>query len=222
MRGRHKQYDNFFTGLTTFFLVLFTSKHCIAVTFTEFYVCAVILRKNSPRSMGDAPASDVESSKPSPASEALPDLVNPAPAKVTSASVEDYHVDAFLQDRRPFGSLQFQVSEVVGRLEAGVNAQDAAEEEKKREPRKISAGFFEPEETGMDDILKVLEDLVLKTDPSCDSMDPPLLPTDAVTRAAILSHSISALFGRLERGHAARLGAHIAAETTRWLSHMFR
>lgn len=172
--------------------------------------------------MGDAPASDAESSKPSPSSEVLPDLVNPTQVKVASAPVENYHVNAFVQDRRPFGSLQFQVSELVGRLEAGVNAQDAVEEEKKLEPRKISAGFFEPEETGMDEILKVLEDLVLKTDPSCDNIDPPLLPTDAVTRAAILSHSISALFGRLDRAHAARLGAHIAAETTRWLSHMFR
>ncbi|XP_075973924.1 pyridoxal-dependent decarboxylase domain-containing protein 1 [Anticarsia gemmatalis] len=149
--------------------------------------------------MGDAPASDTESNKPSPGSEVPPE-----------------------QDRRPFGGLEFQVSEVVGRLEAGVNAQDAQEEEKKREPRKISAGFFEPEETSMDEILKVLEELVLKTDPSCESVEPPLLPTDAVTRAAILSHSISALFGRLERSHAARLGAHIATETTRWMAHMFR
>lgn len=103
-----------------------------------------------------------------------------------------------------------------------MNAQDAVEEEKKQEPRKISAGFFEPEETPMDEILKILEDLVLKTDPSCESVEPPLLPTDAVTRAAILSHSISALFGRLERSHASRLSAHIASETTRWMAHMFR
>lgn len=74
----------------------------------------------------------------------------------------------------------------------------------------------------MDEILKVLEELVLKTDPNCESMEPPLLPTDGVTRATILSHSISALFGRLERSHAARLGAHIASETTRWMAHMFR
>ncbi|CAB3253059.1 unnamed protein product [Arctia plantaginis] len=149
--------------------------------------------------MGDAPASDTESNKLSPENEVTPE-----------------------QDRRPFGGLEFQVSEVVGRLEAGVNAQDVQEEEKRREPRRISPGFFEPEESSMDDILKVLEDLVLKTDPSCESVEPPLLPTDAVTRAAILSHSISALFGRLERSHAARLGAHIASETTRWMAHMFR
>ncbi|KAM3960587.1 LOW QUALITY PROTEIN: pyridoxal-dependent decarboxylase domain-containing protein 1-like [Aphomia sociella] len=149
--------------------------------------------------MGDAPASDAESNKPSPLDEVQVDM-----------------------NRRPFGGLEFQVSEVVGRLEAGVNAQDVAEEEKKQETRKISAGFFEPEETEMDEILKVLEDLVLKTDPNSESVEPPLLPTDAVTRAAILSHSISALFGRLERAHAARLGATIACETTRWMAHMFR
>lgn len=96
------------------------------------------------------------------------------------------------------------------------------EEEKKPERRKISANYFEPEEMPMDEILKVLEDLVLKTDPSCENTEPPLLPTDAVTRAAILSHSVSALFGRLERNHAARLGAHIASETTLWMSHMFK
>ncbi|XP_053607342.1 pyridoxal-dependent decarboxylase domain-containing protein 1 [Plodia interpunctella] len=149
--------------------------------------------------MGDASASETESPKPSP-----------------------QHNDLPTADRRPFGGLEFQVSEVVGRLEAGVNAQETPEDEKKREHRKISAGFFEPEETAMDEILKVLEELVVKTDPNCESMEPPLLPTDATTRAAILSHSISALFGRLERSHAARLGAHIATETTRWMAHMFR
>lgn len=112
---------------------------------------------------------------------------------------------------------------MVGRLEAGVNAQDSGEEEKRPEIRKISTGpWMEPLETAMDDILKILEDLVIKTDPHCENMEPPLLPTDAVTRAAILSHSISALFGRLERGHASRLGAHVAAETTRWILHMFK
>ncbi|XP_034830377.1 pyridoxal-dependent decarboxylase domain-containing protein 1 [Maniola hyperantus] len=149
--------------------------------------------------MGDPPTPDMDSKIPSPEEE------------VSSSS-----------DRRPFGGLEFQVSEVVGRLEAVVNAQDVVEEEKKPEARKISTGFFEPDEMPMDEILKVLEDLVMKTDPSCESIEPPLLPTDAVTRAAILSHSISALFARLERGHASRLGAHIASETTRWMSHMFR
>ncbi|XP_037293636.1 pyridoxal-dependent decarboxylase domain-containing protein 1 isoform X2 [Manduca sexta] len=149
--------------------------------------------------MGDAPAPDAESSKPSPTGEIQLEL-----------------------DRRPFGGLEFQVSEVVERLEAGVNAQETVDEEKKREPRKLSAGFFEPEETSMDDILKSLEELVVKTDPSCEVVEPPLLPTDAVTRTAILSHSITALFGRLERSHASRLNAHIATETTRWMSHLFR
>ncbi|CAG4937495.1 unnamed protein product [Parnassius apollo] len=149
--------------------------------------------------MGDSPASEVESSKSSPRNEENSEL-----------------------DRRPFGGLEFQVSEVVGRLEAVANAQDAPEEEKKVEPRKMSTGFFEPEESSMDEILKLLEDLVIKTDPNCESVEPPLLPTDAVTRAAVLSHSISALFARLERSHAVRIGAHIASETTRWMAHMFR
>ncbi|VVC86592.1 pyridoxal-dependent decarboxylase domain-containing protein 1 [Leptidea sinapis] len=131
--------------------------------------------------------------------------------------VEEAQLDV---DRRLFGGLEFQVSEVVGRLEAVVNAQDSPEDEP--ENRKFSTNSFEPEETPMDEILKVLEDMVVKTDPSCDSSDPPLLPTDPITRAAILSHSIMALFGRLERSHAARLGAHIASESTLWLSHMFK
>ncbi|XP_038212154.1 pyridoxal-dependent decarboxylase domain-containing protein 1 [Zerene cesonia] len=152
--------------------------------------------------MGDAQTADVETGQASPGEEAQPEV-----------------------DRRLFGGLEFQVSEVVGRLEAVVNAQDsedAVDEEKKPELRKVSGSVFEPEEMAMDEILKVLEDLVLKTDPSCENTEPPLLPTDSVTRAAILSHSISALFGRLERSHAARLGAHIASETTLWMSHMFR
>ncbi|XP_022128759.2 pyridoxal-dependent decarboxylase domain-containing protein 1 [Pieris rapae] len=153
--------------------------------------------------MGDTQTPNVDSTKPGPGDECQPE-----------------------EDRRLFGGLEFQVSEVVGRLEAVVNSQESQEsmeeEEKKPEPRKISGNYFEPEEMAMDEILKVLEDLVLKTDPSCENTEPPLLPTDAVTRAAILSHSISALFGRLERNHAARLGAHIASETTLWMSHMFK
>ncbi|XP_068631715.1 pyridoxal-dependent decarboxylase domain-containing protein 1 [Battus philenor] len=149
--------------------------------------------------MGDTPASDVESNN------SIPSVENQSDPS-----------------RRPFGGLEFQVSEVVGRLEAVVNAQDGSEEEKKPEPRKMSGSIFEPEESSMDEILKMLEDLVIKTDPNSESIEPPLLPTDAITRAAILSHSISALFARLERNHAVRLGAHIATETTRWMSHMFR
>ncbi|XP_072931649.1 pyridoxal-dependent decarboxylase domain-containing protein 1 [Epargyreus clarus] len=149
--------------------------------------------------MEDSAPSDLESNKPSPGSDEPSDT-----------------------DRRPFGGLEFQVSEVVGRLEAVANATETVEEEKKPEPRKVSAGFFEPEEMPMDEILKVLEDLVLQTDPSCESVEPPLLPTDAVTRAAILSHSIWALFARLDRSHKARLGVQIATETTRWMTHMFR
>ncbi|XP_052740149.1 pyridoxal-dependent decarboxylase domain-containing protein 1 isoform X2 [Bicyclus anynana] len=146
------------------------------------------------------------------------------------------------EDRRPFGGLEFQVSEVVGRLEAVVNAQDGVTntqesvidaqdsaanypeffESSNKEPPKEIPSDLELDETPMDEILKVLEDIVMKTDPNCESLEPPLLPTDAVTRAAILSHSISALFARLERGHAAKLGGYIASETTRWMSYLFR
>ncbi|KAG7302546.1 hypothetical protein JYU34_012466 [Plutella xylostella] len=151
--------------------------------------------------MGDAPAPEPEASPPIPN--------------------EEVHLDI----ERPFGGLEFQVSDLVGRLEAGVNAHDATDDDSPKSPvegRKISAGFFEPECSSMGEILQTLEELVVKTDPTCDSSEPPLLPTDAPARAAILSHSIVALFGRLERTHAARLGAHIASETTRWMSHMFR
>ncbi|XP_041978018.1 pyridoxal-dependent decarboxylase domain-containing protein 1 [Aricia agestis] len=146
-----------------------------------------------------------------------------APAAKTEITKMDSEKDSSPeQDRQPFGGLEFQVSEVVGRLEAVANAQDTPEEERRPETRKISAGFFEPAEMSMDDILKDLEELVKKTDPNCDALEPTLLPTDAVTRAAILSHSISVLFSKLERSHSSRLGAHIASETTRWMSHMFR
>lgn len=126
------------------------------------------------------------------------------------------------KEHRPFGGLEFQVSEVVGRLEAGVNSREASNGDPKPEIRKISAGFFEPEATSMEGILKTLEDMVRNSDPTSESNEPPLLPTDLTARAAILSHSVAVLFGRLERSHSGRLGAHIASETTRWLAHMFR
>ncbi|CAK1547405.1 unnamed protein product [Leptosia nina] len=153
--------------------------------------------------MSDAQTSDVESAKPS--------LENEVQVEV---------------GRRLLGGLEFQVSEIVERLEAVVNAQgsqDAAEEdEKKSEPRKVSASLFEPEGMGMDEIVNILEELVLKADPTCDSTETPFLPTNPVSHATIVSHSISALFGRLERNHAARVGAHIASETTLWMLHMFK
>ncbi|GBP56172.1 Pyridoxal-dependent decarboxylase domain-containing protein 1 [Eumeta japonica] len=123
---------------------------------------------------------------------------------------------------RPFGGLEFQVSEVVERLEAGVNSQENSDEYRRYESRRISTLYLEPEETSLQEILKHLEKLVCKTDPSCESGEPPMLPTDVAGRAAIVAHSVGALLSRLERTHAARLGAHIATETTRWLNHMFR
>lgn len=125
-------------------------------------------------------------------------------------------------ERRPFGGLEFQVSEVVERLEAGVNSQESGDEDRRSISHKSSSSFFEPEASPLGDILHSLEDLVRKTDSNNDCEDVTLLPTNSAGRAAILSHSLAALFGRLERSHASRLGAHIASETTLWLSHMFR
>lgn len=128
----------------------------------------------------------------------------------------------FKQDRRPFGELEFQVSAVVERLEAGVNSQERNNEIRKPEPPKISNSFYEPEAMPLGDILSLLADMVASNDSNGDNCDPPILPLDIVGRAAILSHSLAALLSRLERAHAARVGAHIASDTTLWLSHMFR
>lgn len=128
----------------------------------------------------------------------------------------------FKQDRRPFGDLEFQVSAVVERLEAGVNSQERNIERRKPEPPKISKSICKAEAMPLGDILNLLADMVVSNDFNGDSCEPAILPLDIVGRAAILSHSLAALLNRLQTGHAARIGAHIASETTLWLSHMIR
>lgn len=117
--------------------------------------------------------------------------------------------------------MEFQVSEVVERLEAGVNAHASGEEHRKPESRN-STGFFDTEGCSLSTVLRNLEELVKKTESDYEYGEIRLQPKDSGGCAAILSHSLIALFGRLERSHTARLGAHIASETSVWLAHMFR
>jgi hypothetical protein len=50
----------------------------------------------------------------------------------------------------------------------------------------------------------------------------PLPQLDAAARLAVVTHSVAAFCGGLERSHLQRLSTRIASDTTRWLSHLFR
>lgn len=123
-----------------------------------------------------------------------------------------------LQERRPLGEIEFQVSQVIERLEAGAGLGE-------RSPvalRKQSTGFLGPEETPLEDIIKTIEDLIFRSDPNDEDVAWPLPTLNHIAKISVMSHSIAAYAGSLERSHLQKLSARINTDTTRWLSHLFR
>ncbi|XP_043461282.1 putative pyridoxal-dependent decarboxylase domain-containing protein 2 [Leptopilina heterotoma] len=125
------------------------------------------------------------------------------------------------------GALEFQASQVISRLEEAV--------EKGTETAGLSwnnpSGFLthpkSPEE-----ILGLIQDLVIhedvphiiddgKTETTTSQVANLPTLTDA-GKLTLISHSISAYAVALPRNHAQRLAGRLAADTTRWLSHIFR
>lgn len=121
------------------------------------------------------------------------------------------------QENRPLADIEFQVSQVIERLEAGAGAGERSDEIL----RKQSAGFLIPDESSLETIVQNIEGLICKSDTGEDGVWP-LPPLNHVSRVSVLAHSIAAYAGSLERTQLQKLNARINSDTTRWLSHLFR
>ncbi|XP_058804435.1 putative pyridoxal-dependent decarboxylase domain-containing protein 2 isoform X2 [Phymastichus coffea] len=121
-------------------------------------------------------------------------------------------------------TLKLQASQALSRLEESMRKGTDTEGSTWNTP----SGFLSHPKDA-EDIFTLLQDLIVyedgpvvedgKAEPN-QLTNLPLL-TDAA-KLALISHSISAYAMSLSRPHAQRLAGRLAADTTRWLSHIFR
>ncbi|EGI62355.1 PREDICTED: pyridoxal-dependent decarboxylase domain-containing protein 1 [Acromyrmex echinatior] len=125
------------------------------------------------------------------------------------------------------GALQFQASQVIARLERAVERAADGGGTTWNNP----SGFLtQPKKP--DEILVLIQDLVVYEDAphpaetgSTDSPISQITPLPALSEAAklaLITHTVSAYAVALPKPHAQKLAGRLAADTTRWLSHIFR
>ncbi|XP_033183267.1 putative pyridoxal-dependent decarboxylase domain-containing protein 2 isoform X1 [Bombus vancouverensis nearcticus] len=124
-------------------------------------------------------------------------------------------------------ALEFQASQVISRLEEAVEkaADDGGT------TWNNPSGFLSQSKTA-DEILTLIQDLVIHEDaPQPVKDDTTETATSQVTtlptltepaKLALIAHTVSAYALALPKSHAQRLAGRLAADTTRWLSHIFR
>lgn len=127
------------------------------------------------------------------------------------------------------GALHFQASQVIARLEQAVEREADGGLHGGTTWNNPSGFLSQPKKP--DEILALIQDLVVHEDapqPVEGSTDAPIsqitaLPTltDAV-KLALVTHTVSAYAIALPKSHAQKLAGRLAADTTRWLSHIFR
>ncbi|XP_012533174.1 pyridoxal-dependent decarboxylase domain-containing protein 1 [Monomorium pharaonis] len=125
------------------------------------------------------------------------------------------------------GALQFQASEVIARLERAVEQAADGGGSTWNNPSGFLTQPKKPEE-----ILALIQDLVVHEDvPLPFETGSTELPYSQITtlpalteaaRLALITHTISAYAVALPKSHAQKLAGRLAADTTRWLSHIFR
>nr|XP_050845721.1 pyridoxal-dependent decarboxylase domain-containing protein 1 [Vespula vulgaris] len=124
-------------------------------------------------------------------------------------------------------TLEFQASQVISRLEEAVErAADGG-----GTTWNNTSGFLSRAKSP-EEILSLIQDLVIHEDAPQTTEDDTgeqansqvtNLPTLTETaKLALIAHTISAYAVALPRSHAQRLAGRLAADTTRWLSHIFR
>lgn len=104
--------------------------------------------------------------------------------------------------------IAIEASEIVSRLEQvaeGVNPNDVA-----------PTVFLGLEQRKSSEILNTIETLMCNDD---DSNTP--TPLDEVGKLVIMSHSIAAYTGSLEKPKLKKLSTRITTDTSRWISQMF-
>lgn len=111
------------------------------------------------------------------------------------------------------GEIAIEASQIVSRLEQvaeGVKLQDSAFNQ--------STVFLGLEQKKGDDILQAIEGLLV-TDDEEESASFPTL--DSVSKLVMVSHSLGAYCGGLDRHLLQKLSTRFTTDTTRWLSQMF-
>ncbi|XP_001604406.2 putative pyridoxal-dependent decarboxylase domain-containing protein 2 isoform X2 [Nasonia vitripennis] len=122
-------------------------------------------------------------------------------------------------------TMKLQASQAISRLEESLEKGTETEGSTWNTP---SGFLLHPK--APEDIFSSIQDLIVyedapqvveegKSEPSPITSLPPL--TDAA-KLALISHSVSAYAMSLPRSHAQRIAGRLAADTTRWLSHIFR
>lgn len=123
-------------------------------------------------------------------------------------------------------ALEFQASQVISRLEEAVERAADGGGTTWNNP----SGFLSQPKTS-DEILTLIQDLVIHEDAPQSVKDGSTETTSQVTtlptltepaKLALIAHTISAYALALPKSHAQRLAGRLAADTTRWLSHIFR
>ncbi|GFG32848.1 hypothetical protein Cfor_06346 [Coptotermes formosanus] len=137
------------------------------------------------------------------------------------------------QNESVVSGIEFQASQVIERLEEAVEkAEDGGGGSAAGQSWKNSHAFLPLPSKSTEEILSVLEGMIIHEDsgsPNDSEEEGALGPTiaplpqlDAAARLAVVTHSVAAFCGGLERSHLQRLSTRIASDTTRWLSHLFR
>ena len=111
------------------------------------------------------------------------------------------------------GEIAIEASEIVSRLEQAVEGNVVTE--KFRKPSTVFLGL---EKKHTDEIIQIIHNLI-STDEDGEPISSP--PFDTVTKLVMVSHSLAAYCGGLERHTLQKLSARFTTDTTRWISQMF-
>ncbi|XP_047347014.1 putative pyridoxal-dependent decarboxylase domain-containing protein 2 isoform X2 [Vespa velutina] len=124
-------------------------------------------------------------------------------------------------------TLEFQASQVISRLEEAVERGADGGGTTWNNTSGFLSRAKSPEE-----ILSLIQDLVIHEDAPQTTEDDTGEPANSqvtnlptlteTAKLALIAHTISAYAVALPRSHAQRLAGRLAADTTRWLSHIFR
>ncbi|XP_074093920.1 pyridoxal-dependent decarboxylase domain-containing protein 1 isoform X2 [Cotesia typhae] len=131
--------------------------------------------------------------------------------------------EALVSTSNDVADLEFQATQAIYRLEEAADNPASADNSAWNNP----SGFLIHPKTP-ESVLSLMQDLVIHEDiPQDDELESQsnqitALPTlTEAARVALVAHSVSAYAVALPRTHAQRLAARLAADTTRWLSHIF-
>ncbi|XP_053971794.1 pyridoxal-dependent decarboxylase domain-containing protein 1 [Hylaeus anthracinus] len=124
-------------------------------------------------------------------------------------------------------ALEFQASQVISRLEEAVERAADGGGTTWNNP----SGFLSQSKSP-DEILTLIQDLVIHDDApqpaedgsteTCTSQVTNLPTLTEPAKLALITHAVSAYALALPKSHAQKLAGRLAADTTRWLSHIFR